>query len=412
MMKQMRQQKNRLLWIFTNVFVFGLVLVLTYITPLYADDLMNQKIFGTEIDIQNVGDVIESVKVYYITWGGRATAQFLIQFFLLYDKKLYDIANACIYVALAHVMYKYIEPDKKRNNIMLLFIYLMLWFFMPTFGGEILWLTGSITYLWELLIVMAFGLVYYRACLMAEKERKVGGRGSALLAALGMGVAGFLAGLSIEATSCTLMAALFFFAVWSIRRKRHLHIWEITGIIGALIGFCVLMLAPGNFSRYSHVAVEAAQRSALFEYIYRIFRETYYAFYYLTFPAGICIALSLLVPKTAKKRILFFPMLAFISVYVMTFSNGFATRVFVTPLVLLTIGIGVAVKSIKMDAGSVIQNSKRQRLFLVVIVCTLILVALTQYATGVLRSVQTGETMYKEIGYTLQDTSISQGLIP
>ncbi len=408
----MREQKSRLLWIFINVFVFALILLLTYITPLYADDIMNLKIFGTDIDIQNMGDVIESVKAYYATWGGRATAQFLIQFFLLYDKKLYDIVNAFIYVAMAYVMYQYIEPDRKRNNIMLLFIYLMLWFFMPTFGGEILWLTGSITYLWELLIVIAFGLVYYRACLTEEKERKAISSGLALIAALGMGIAGFLAGLSIEATSCTLMAALFFFAVWSIRRKRRFRIWEITGIIGALAGFCVLMLAPGNFSRYSHVAVEAAERSVLFEYIYRIFRETYYAFYYLTFPTGVCIALTLLAPKTAKRKLLFFPVLAFISAYVMTFSNGFATRIFVTPLVLLTIGIGLAVNSIRTESGGVTQDRKRQKLSFAVIACTLVLVALTQYATGVLRSIQTGETMYKEIGYILQDTSISQGLMP
>ena len=131
----MREQKSRLLWIFINVFVFALILLLTYITPLYADDIMNLKIFGTDIDIQNMGDVIESVKAYYATWGGRATAQFLIQFFLLYDKKLYDIVNAFIYVAMAYVMYQYIEPDRKRNNIMLLFIYLMLWFFMPKSFG-------------------------------------------------------------------------------------------------------------------------------------------------------------------------------------------------------------------------------------------------------------------------------------
>ncbi len=169
MKRQIEEQKGRILWIIINISVFCLILLLTYITPFYADDLMNKKIFGTETDIQNVGDVAESVKSYYISWGGRASAQFLIQIFQLFDKRLFDIVNAFVYVAVAYVIYKYIEPDRKRNNVLLLFIHFMLWFFMPTFGGEAVWLTGSITYLWELLIVLSFGLVYYRVCVTEEK---------------------------------------------------------------------------------------------------------------------------------------------------------------------------------------------------------------------------------------------------
>ena len=412
MKRQIEEQKGRILWIIINISVFCLVLLLTYITPYYADDLMNKKIFGTETDIQNVGDVAESVKFYYTSWGGRASAQFLIQFFLLFDKRLFDIVNAFVYVAVAYVIYKYIEPDKKRNNVLLLFIHFMLWFFMPTFGGEAVWLTGSITYLWELLIVLSFGLVYYHVCVAEEKGGGSAGRRPALPAALGMAIAGFFAGLSIEAASCTLLAALFFFAVWSVRQKRRFRGWEITGMLGALAGFCVLMLAPGNFSRYSYVAGNDVQRSIFLEYMYRIFRETYYAFYYLTLPAGVCIALILLAPKTLKKRILLFPGLAFVSVYVMTFSNGFATRVFLTPLVLLTIGIGLAAESIIPEIKDMGQNEKKWKRSFTVVVCTLALVALTQYGTGVLKSIQTGEVMHREISYILHDTSVSQGIMP
>lgn len=172
------------------------------------------------------------------------------------------------------------------------------------------------------------------------------------------------------------------------------------------------MLAPGNFSRYSYVAGNDVQRSIFLEYMYRIFRETYYAFYYLTLPAGVCIALILLAPKTLKKRILLFPGLAFVSVYVMTFSNGFATRVFLTPLVLLTIGIGLAAESIIPEIKDMGQNEKKWKRSFTVLVCTLALVVLTQYGTGVLKSIQTGEVMHREISYILHDTSVSQGIMP
>lgn len=401
---------DKWLFCFVNFAAFILMFALSYLTPLYRDDLAIKQVVETSADI------VKQFKFVYFNWMGRIVAMIFQYFFLRYDKIFYDLVNAVVYVALACTMYRYIAPERKWNSSVLAFVYLMLWFFLPTFGEEMLWLSGSVLYLWCLLIVMCFGVVYYR------NYEKVGEGGQSLsaenekfpiLLSLGMFLFGILAGLSLEPTACALMVALFCFVVWSMRRKRKLLISEISGMVGAVIGFCILMFAPGNFVRAAVVAEEnTAIKNIFLEYLFRIARETFYTVTYLSLPMGICIALICLATGVWKKRACFFVALGMISVYVMTFCNAFTTRILVTPLVLIVIGIGLAVKGVEKEVYSVLSNKKWGRISYRILLGTLILFALTQYTTGVLRMVQTGEPLYKEIGYLHQETAVSDGLMP
>ena len=52
--------------------------------------------------------------------------------------------------------------------------------------------------------------------------------------------------------------------------------WEYSGFVGALIGYSVLIVAPGNYVRAAQVNLQNGHDNLLIELIYRIARETYY----------------------------------------------------------------------------------------------------------------------------------------
>lgn len=165
-----------------------------------------------------------------------------------------------------------------------------------------------------------------------------------------------------------MLFALSVFLLILKRKKYRIDIEYVCGWLGVLIGWCLLILAPGNFAR-AGVVNESA--NILKRYIFRIGRETFYSLSYLTIPFGIAVAMLLYLNTISimglkdtgrshgsnmpwrlenTREPFFFVLLALISIYVMTFSAAFANRIFITPIALLLIAIGLLCKK-WLDSG-------------------------------------------------------------
>lgn len=63
---------------------------------------------------------------------------------------------------------------------------------------------------------------------------------------------GIIAGWSNENSVCCIILALFVFIYTkNNREKDHIERWMITGLIGMIIGYSLLIFSPGNFVRLS-----------------------------------------------------------------------------------------------------------------------------------------------------------------
>lgn len=221
---------------------FFLILLLNYKTPLVADDFSYSFITGTRDRVSNIMDIVISQVTHYFTWGGRSVVHFLAQFFLLYGNPLFMIINSLAYVLLVGIMCINCGIKEKVTFIPLfLFVNIMIWFFVPSYGQNILWLTGSCNYLWGFLFI-AYLLMFYRRHLETVT-------GDGVLKSIGIFIFSIVAGWTNENTSVAMIAAIILFIICYRYYKMKVPKWAITGLIGAIIGCTIMLVAPGNFVR-------------------------------------------------------------------------------------------------------------------------------------------------------------------
>ena len=402
----MTNKNNTLKYIFLNLFWFILIAFLSYKMPDYVDDSLHRLSFADGSHIESVSQIFPSVATYYMTWGGRAVSMFFIQLMLMLPKVFFVVINGLIYVAVANVICHYAEDSVafggeksgnsagKLNNdngsieelLTLSAIYLFMWFFMPDFAEVITWITGTVTYLWTNLAILGFGLLYYgyfRKVVASDRDGNVSGIGGNSFdkangnqadmvmttgKKIGLSVCyiclGFFAGLSNEAGSCTIILALVFFFVYMIYTKHSIRIYQVLGAISCAIGAGLLILAPGNAVRTEvSVAESSAGRNIFIEYAFRIGREGFYSMTFLMIPFAIGLALSIFNHLRNKKDVrgkkklqvatievitsdCLFYIFAFVSVFVMTFSAGFANRIFQLPVLFICIGFACSLLQI------------------------------------------------------------------
>lgn len=350
--------KDKAKRVLINLFWLLVISFLSYKMPYYVDDYQHRLSFMDGKKIEHITQIFPSVAKYYVIWGGRAVSMFFIQLMLMLPRSVYAFCNGIIYVIVTNLIYSYAlvgNGKKSKNTNVLSAIYLFLWFFMPDFGEVITWPTGTITYLWTNCIMFVFGLLYYKD--FCNYEQTKAKKNIVLMSILYLAL-GFFSGQSNEAGASTLIFALFMFFVWKVKNKKKIFVEQIIGMISLLIGFVTLILAPGNFARTGAVADNSGNNSVIMNYAFRIGRESFYASMFLLIPFAIVIALYVfsrtndesqrfnLIREIFIGKTCFFVLLAFVSVYVMTFSAGFANRIYQLPLLLLAIAMTISLEKL------------------------------------------------------------------
>ena len=189
--------------------------------------------------VESFADILISQWQHYFTWGGRSVAHFLVQFFDWQGKIFFDAANVFVFAALVLLLFKVGTglPLREMNKTYLLLILAGIYFCAPSQIITTIWMTGTCNYLWmctlEILFLLPFAEAY--------REKKLRITHCALIIA-------FLAGWSSEpGAAVTIFITLVF--VVQFKREKNLQPWMTTGLIFLLIGFAILMFAPGNLHR-------------------------------------------------------------------------------------------------------------------------------------------------------------------
>lgn len=195
--------------------------------------------------IQSFGDIFYSLKLHYMTWGGRMVAHFFAMFFLWVGKGWFDVVNAGMVVLLLLAM-QWIAMGGRVTAKLSPFItalsFFCIWACNSNFGGTMLWVAGSCNYLWTSVFLLLFLIPYVRHYLTNGQVEYPYWFGPLWL------VLGILAGNSNENTICWigLSGGLYLLYAW---KKKTLSAWMLWSLVGLGIGYFALMLAPGNVVR-------------------------------------------------------------------------------------------------------------------------------------------------------------------
>lgn len=227
--------------------VFLVMLALNLLTPYVADDYTFAFSYATGERLGSLWDVLVSQWHHYFHWSGRFLIKCLAQGFTLLPKAVFDLLNAAVYAGLGLVLHRLAVGQKGRfAPAVLALIYLSLWMVSPVFGQTNLWMCGSVNYLWATFFCMGalvpYGLHLHRPL--------AAGRWLAPACLL----AGLAAGGASENTSAGLLVALVLSLGFFLWRDRKAPAWAWLGLAGALAGFALLILAPGNYQRHDTAA--------------------------------------------------------------------------------------------------------------------------------------------------------------
>ncbi|MBQ1532677.1 MAG: hypothetical protein IIZ57_11085 [Solobacterium sp.] len=211
------------------IVLFVLLFVLNCLAVPTQDDM------GYQIN-NGLLDILHREYVQYMTWTGRTTAHLIARCFLAMPKIVFNVCNSLCFVHLCNLMTAH-AVGKKENDSWQIFSLsaLMIFLFAPLFGQTCLWETGSCNYLWTTMIVMQF-LMNYRLADAGDA-----GDHSWIL----MFLAGIPAGWTNENTGGALIMMILFLMFMQYLQK-NIRPWMVSGLAGSLLGFVMLLIAPGN----------------------------------------------------------------------------------------------------------------------------------------------------------------------
>ncbi len=195
--------------------------------------------------VESLEDLWNSMCSYYTTWGGRIIGTVLSQFFLWQGKELFNFFNSVVFLILVLEIYYISEGGELTgsfNSFRILWIFFALWAFVPGFNGIVFWLVGSCYYLWTMVMVLAFLIPYVKAYLSEGKHSD--GKWKAPC----MFLFGAAAGCTNENMICWLILIIGIYCRKEYK-ERKMQSWMAAGWIGLVLGYAVLLFAPGNLTR-------------------------------------------------------------------------------------------------------------------------------------------------------------------
>ena len=242
------------------LFLFSLMWFLNLCTPLIYDDYVYSFVWqdnamGVALSepanrVNSFTDLVYSQWKHYFSWGGRTVAHFLAQLFLWAGKDLFNLLNAGCFILLLLEIQWVINEGRISFNIVakdILWTFGIIWIFTIYLGDIFTWLTLSCNYLWTTVIILAFILIFERYYLNAEDNCFERNRISSVLFFL----FGLITGWTNENVPCFLILILSLYIFRLYVRTNKINWFLVSGLIGMVLGYILLVTAPGNYVRYA-----------------------------------------------------------------------------------------------------------------------------------------------------------------
>lgn len=332
-----RRSFYNLLFVLVLCLIFPFILFLNIKTPLIGDDFVYSFIYQTQSRLTSINDIFESQYLHYYKWGGRSIVHFITQMLLLTDSSLIiDIINSLGFITFILIVHYHIIGRLKNSISILIISFSLTWFLQPVFAETILWITGSSNYLWGTLIILLF-LLPYRLYGNNNKYSLLKDITFSLL----MFIGGVIAGWTNENTAAAMIVMVACFILY-YKHSNKAPIWMYAGLIGAIIGYVIMIAAPGNFARAEGTSISP------FLVTYRVLNYTQRFVNYLgLLNLGIALLMLIYIKFNANNRkatlsyICVYFIGVFISIYIMVASPGFPARAWFGTITFNIIAFGI-----------------------------------------------------------------------
>jgi len=237
-------------WLVVIAVIYISIFIFSEYRPFSSDEFNYSHITWTDHKLAGFKDILASMVILYNNWTGRIPAQFLISFFLFSGKLFFSILNGVVYLSILLLISWHAQSKGKVNIITFLLASALVLYQAPVFSETVIWLSGSLNYLWPSTILLLFIALYkdnftYKYILNTFRifDNHIFNKFTLNILLFVLSV---FAGWSQENTS--LLGASFLFLYFLENFKNYKNIlWY--GIAGYFIGFFLLFLAPGNFQR-------------------------------------------------------------------------------------------------------------------------------------------------------------------
>ncbi|MBQ2823775.1 MAG: hypothetical protein IJF18_04275 [Oscillospiraceae bacterium] len=191
--------------------------------------------YGTENRIDSLGEILLSMKNYYMMSGGRVLCHFIAYVLLVPEKWLFNILNTAVFVMMGLVIEGIAKlKTHKQHNWLLPMIYISMLLFLPCFGDNVLWLSGAVNYLWPTVLMLC-------TILMTEKYSKASSR-------LKIAEISLLVLFSAMTNEISGGMLIIFILLKMISDKGCIKNLAVP-LLCTLPGMAVVLLAPGNANR-------------------------------------------------------------------------------------------------------------------------------------------------------------------
>lgn len=334
-----------LAWSFVILACFSIILLLNILTPLAVDDFGYLYIHAEDVKVTSISDVIHSQINHYKLWGGRSVVHFIAQTLLLLPPLAIDILNSLVYLVFVFLIYYHVKGRGKNSLSLFVLINLVLWLVVPAYGDTILWTTGSANYLWGTTIVLSL-LIFYRLY-----EGNSGSVSMQALRCIVLFPGGILAGWTNENTAAAMLFAIVLFFLYYRSMGWRIPVWGIVGLLGGIIGYVIMILAPGNMVRAGDAVIVSAFLTVyrLFDYTHTLFSDygvlnLFYLVFLVVFWHFTKVSKSIILKETSIYFVVFMA-----AIYSMLFSPSFPPRAWFGPLTFNIIAVGIIFYNLNYD---------------------------------------------------------------
>ncbi len=223
---------------------FAVIFMCSYFTPYFGNDYRYMLVEGTDSMVGSLYDILVSQYRHYFDWGGRTVNHLLAQFLLYIGKPWQSLITAAGYILLVLAIcwtgFGY-RPSLRLRLLPLCFVSLILWLCLRNFGEVVINVVSSCNYMFSTLIILLF-LLPFRQSMHKERDVRPG-----WFAAVMFG-AGLIAGWTNENTGFAAVAVVGLYNL-KLLCERRLSLWQLCAGCGLLLGYLLLILAPGNEAR-------------------------------------------------------------------------------------------------------------------------------------------------------------------
>lgn len=208
------------------------------------DDTWYMTDLVTGTPVQSIGDILKAQYWHYFNWGGRVVNHGVLQFVLMHGEMFADVLNIIVTFLISRLICKLADV---KSLFIYCFAFIALFAFNTDIKLSMFWQSGAVNYLYSAVWIFAFMLIYVRQVRTPDAKPLP-------LSFLWMIPLGLITGWSNEnmgpASFLTALMVIVYFMKF-LHRKAPLWMW--TGMVSSLVGSVLLILAPGNFIRNTHV---------------------------------------------------------------------------------------------------------------------------------------------------------------